>query len=150
MLALGSVDIYLYSPSEHFQIDQVPSILDKILNKVILGQTQLYYNNVHDKFIQWRTLKTIFTLQYSFSEDPSLMNALSCFSSRFMVWCNYQWSKNISVEVWMITTLLNYAFIWIELLRAIFDSASSWWCVCRLCRWVNRVYVWWLQLSNCM
>lgn len=40
MLALGSVDIYLYSPSEHFQIDQVPSILDKILNKVILGQTQ--------------------------------------------------------------------------------------------------------------
>lgn len=40
MLALTSVDIYLYSPSEHFQIDQVTSILDKISNRVILGQTQ--------------------------------------------------------------------------------------------------------------
>lgn len=40
MLALSSVDIYLFSPSEHFQIDGVPSILDKIPNKVILGRTQ--------------------------------------------------------------------------------------------------------------
>lgn len=40
MLVLSSVDIYLFSPSEHFQIDKVPSILDTIPNKVILGQTQ--------------------------------------------------------------------------------------------------------------
>lgn len=40
MLVLSSVDIYLFSPSEHFQIDRVPSILDKIPNKVILGQSQ--------------------------------------------------------------------------------------------------------------
>lgn len=31
---------HLFSPSEHFQIDKVPSILDKIPNKVSLGQTQ--------------------------------------------------------------------------------------------------------------
>lgn len=40
MLVLSSVDIYLFSPSEHFQIDRVPSILDQIPNKVILGQAQ--------------------------------------------------------------------------------------------------------------
>lgn len=40
MLALSSVDIYLFSLSEHFQIDKVPSILDKIPNEVILGRTQ--------------------------------------------------------------------------------------------------------------
>lgn len=40
MLALSTVDIYFFTPSEHFQIDRDPSVLDKIPNKVILGQTQ--------------------------------------------------------------------------------------------------------------
>lgn len=40
IFALTSVDIYLYSPSENFQIDPVTLILDKVSNTIILGQTQ--------------------------------------------------------------------------------------------------------------
>lgn len=141
MLALSSVDIYLFSPSEHFQIDRVPSILDKIPNKVVLGQTQqsittMYMINSF-KGGPWK--------QYShcngFSEDPITMNALSCFSSRFIVWYNDQWSKNISIEVWMVTIHWIMLLFELNFLRAIFNSANSGWCVCRLCRlsrWVNR------------
>lgn len=50
MLVLSSVDIYLFSPSEHVQIDKVPSILDKIPNKVILGQTQWSITMVYMRY----------------------------------------------------------------------------------------------------
>lgn len=153
MLALGSSDIYLFSPSEHFQIDKVLSILDKILNKVISGQIQ-------------RSITTMYMInsfkggpwkQYphcnSFSEDPTMMNALSCFSSRFMVWYNYQWSKNISMEVWMVTTHWITLFSFeLNFLRANFDSANSGWHVVQIVQfWADgsaeRVRC--LQLSNC-
>lgn len=71
MLALGSVDIYLYSPSEHFQIDQVPSILDTVPKSHSWAETGVYYNNVHDKFIQRRTLETILTAAAASVRIPS-------------------------------------------------------------------------------
>lgn len=78
----------------------------------------------------------------SFSEDPTMMNALSCFSSRFMVWYNYQWSKNISMEVWMVTThwitLFLFHLNW-TFLRAHFDSANSGWRVVQIVQFFEQM-----------
>lgn len=56
--------LFIFYPSEHIQIDRVPSILNKIPNKVILGQSQRSITTMYmiDSF-KGGTLKTILTLQ---------------------------------------------------------------------------------------
>lgn len=133
-----------------FSIDRVPSILDKIPNKVILGQSQ-------------RSITTMYMINSfkggpwkqhshcnSFSEDPTMMNALSCFSSRFMVWHNYLWRKNISLEGWMVTT--HCVLLLFELKANIRQCKFRVMCLQIVQFWADgsTERVWCLQLSNCV
>lgn len=141
MLALSTVDIYLFTPSEPFQIDRDPSVLDTIPNQVLLGQTQ-------------RSITTMYMINSSRGPRDTLWGSYhdGCFVL-----------ASLNIQCGMITNTggicewrfdshnsVSYAFFWMELLRAIFDSANSGCgdCVCRCAQmgWS----VWCLQLSNCV
>lgn len=111
MLVLSSVDIYLFSPSEHFQIDRDPSILDKIPNS-------------HGGLLQQCP-------RWSHSED--FKNGIRRRSRRDGV-------AQLPVEKEYIVGALNghdslFSLLFeVRVSRPMFDSANSGHCVCRSSR----------------